>query len=228
MKIPLIIHQIYEGRNGEKPTPLLEKFAKSWTKKNPDWKYQFWNYQLIDNFLGMHFPEYIPIYQSFKYDVQRWDFIRYLILYHYGGLYVDIDYECLEPIDNLLKKMDCYLGVEPVNPFDASTTLIGNAFLASVPKFDFWNYVIQKIIHHKYDINDNKKIYILKSTGPLMITDAYQAYNEKLKIELLPASLVTPLTLQEVREMLAGNFSKPLEEKIEKAYAIHYFWGSWW
>ena len=44
----------------------------------------------------MHYPELIPVYESFPYAVQRWDAIRYLILYTFGGLYVDLDYECTD------------------------------------------------------------------------------------------------------------------------------------
>ena len=44
---------------------------------------------------------------------------------------------------------------------------------------------------------------------------------------LLPAELVAPLSLEEVRSLVAGNGTIDMEEKVEKAFAIHYFLGSW-
>jgi len=89
-QIPSIIHQIYEGPR--EPSETLLSLSKTWKERHPNWEYKFWNTQNINNFLKEFFPAYISFYESFPYDVQRWDFIRYLILYTYGGLYVDMDY----------------------------------------------------------------------------------------------------------------------------------------
>lgn len=84
-----------------------------WKEHHPDWGYCFWNKEAIEKFMDGYFPELIPIYNEFRYLVQRRDAIRYLILYHIGGLYVDLDYECLEPIDSLFVNSVCCLGLEP-------------------------------------------------------------------------------------------------------------------
>lgn len=62
-----------------------------WKEHHPDWEYCFWNKEAIEKFMDEYFPELIPIYNEFRYPVQRWDAIRYLILYHIGGLYVDLE-----------------------------------------------------------------------------------------------------------------------------------------
>jgi inositol phosphorylceramide mannosyltransferase catalytic subunit len=98
-QIPKIIHQIFEGRDGSIPGEILLKLVETWKEKNPFWEYRFWNYEKIDKFLIEYFPEFIEIYKNFRYDVQRWDAIRYLILFKFGGFYADLDYECLEPLD---------------------------------------------------------------------------------------------------------------------------------
>ena len=95
-KIPQIIHQIYEDLAG--PPPSLVEISQSWKELNPDWEYRFWNKNDIETFLKTYYPEFIPAYNAFPHNVQRWDAIRYLILYKFGGLYVDMDYECTENI----------------------------------------------------------------------------------------------------------------------------------
>lgn len=63
------------------------------------------------------------------------DVIRYCILHHFGGVYVDMDMECLQPLDAMLPAGG-FVGVyEP--PLQARwlgmSSLFSNAFLASIP-----------------------------------------------------------------------------------------------
>ncbi len=39
----------------------------------------------MEDFIKISFPEIADVYFNYKYDVQRWDVIRYLILYKMGG-----------------------------------------------------------------------------------------------------------------------------------------------
>lgn len=48
---------------------------------------------------------------SFKTGVEKADIMRYFILYHYGGIYADLDMEAVRPIEPLLAKHDKNFGV---------------------------------------------------------------------------------------------------------------------
>ena len=61
-----------------------------------------------------------------------------------------------------------------------------------------------------------------------MTTRIYNAYPDKEQIKVLAAELVAPLSFNEVRFLVEGNQSEEIDEKIEKAYAIHYFMSSWY
>ncbi|WP_246867052.1 glycosyltransferase [Parabacteroides distasonis] len=41
--------------------------------------------------------------------MQRWDAIRYLILYRMGGMYVDFDYQSLERMENLSFRLQAHI-----------------------------------------------------------------------------------------------------------------------
>ena len=43
----------------------------------------------------------------------RVDAVRYFLRYHYGGVYADLDFEALKPLDALLVEKDLVLGQEP-------------------------------------------------------------------------------------------------------------------
>lgn len=228
-KIPKIIHQIYEDPSG--PPEILLQLAKTWKEKHPDWEYCFWSKETIDNFMEKFYPELIPTYNAFRYPVQRWDAIRYLILYQIGGLYVDLDYECLEPITPLLLNSTCCLALEPaLNAIKFNKPhIIGNALMATVPNHSYFKMVINDVFYseEKY-LNEDKGTEIVESTGPFMMGRVYETYREKENITLIPGDLVTPLTYSEVRLVIKGQETKEIETKVEKAYAIHYFFGSWW
>ena len=88
----------------------------------------------MDELVRTYFPEFLMIYQSFKYDVQRWDAIRYMILYHYGGVYADLDSECFRSIDSIVENYDVFFVQEPKEHVLQGYPIpfVGNAFVFMV------------------------------------------------------------------------------------------------
>ena len=223
MKIPRIIHQLFDGPIG--PPPNLLQLAETWKSKMPDWEYRFWNKQMMRDFVETACPDFLSYYKSFPFDVQRWDAIRYLILYHIGGMYVDMDYECVQPLDVLLSGFTCCMGMEPTinSKIYNLPMIVSNALMASTRKHPFMAAIIE-------DMKTNYYAYygrIVESTGPFMTTRVYQQFRRKKEVALLPADLVAPLTLREVMMWQTGITHQDVQKKIENAYAIHYFLGSW-
>lgn len=227
MEIPEIIHQIYFDPAGV--PDHLALISQTWKDIMPDWEYRFWDGKAVEQFMESECQDYIPLFRSFPYDVQRWDFVRYLILYHYGGLYADMDYECIEPLDPLLRNTPCCMGMEPVAHAirDNRPFIIGNALMASVPRHDFFYRIIQEISTCGWQNQKYKGNPVVESTGPFMINRVYENCEKKDEITLLPAELVAPLSITEVRDVIAGITTKEMEDKVENAFAIHYFFGSW-
>ena len=53
-------------------------------------------------FIANEYPWFLDTFDGYTYPIQRADAIRYFVLYHYGGIYVDLDIGCLRPMDDLL------------------------------------------------------------------------------------------------------------------------------
>jgi mannosyltransferase OCH1-like enzyme len=227
MIIPKIIHQIWEEKT---PLPdVFVEFAKTWKEFNPSWEYVFWDKTKMNNFIQENYPDYISILEKYKYDVQRWDVIRYLILYKLGGVYVDFDYECLESLDNLLHDKDCCFGLEPEEhaKIFQKRIIISNAFIAIKPKHPFMKQILE-MVKFSSSVSEEKLIYVLETTGPHMLTNLYERCPMKESISLIPSEIISPLTKMDVINYLNGMIDEGLiEKKIQKAVAIHYFWGSW-
>lgn len=227
MSIPKIIHQVWEGRTEPKMPTRLKILARTWQEQNPTWEYHLWNGEEMDKLVETHFPEYMSMYKNFHYNVQRWDIIRYMILYVYGGVYTDLDAECFKPIDGLFNANTFCFGEEPDNNniYIDMKYHIGNALLASYPREEGWMFVLEKIrcaLKEKY-----KMCIVLNTTGPLMLSRIFPELEDKYNATILPNSFVAPVSKREVYDYIIGCNCVDFECKIKSAICAHYFFGSW-
>lgn len=95
--IPKIIHYVWVGGN-EKPK-LVQKCIQSWRNILPEYEIKEWN----EN----NFDIYINKYASQAYEMKKYafvsDYIRFYVLYHYGGIYMDTDVEVIKSLEPLLQ-----------------------------------------------------------------------------------------------------------------------------
>ena len=235
-KIPTIIHQVWS--NKIRPLPLFfRELSETWKNLYPDWEYILWDDQRMDSFIKDYYPAYYSYCQSFPYDVQRWDTIRYLFLYKYGGMYVDFDYEAIEPLQDLINNHSCSFASEPNEHAQifGKKIYINNGLIITAPNHPFLKNIIDCVMK-KYPTNliyRDKMEEVLLTTGPLMITNLYEEYEHKDEIYIMPAEIVAPLNKVEVADYInnadvSPEFSTILERKMGKAKAIHYFIGSWY
>lgn len=230
MEIPHTIHQIWSGKHEPLPKHLAA-LGETWKYLHPDWEYRIWDEKQIVDFILKYFPQYKEMYDNYIYDVQRWDVIRYLILYQLGGVYVDFDYECLESIDTWLEGKQCCFSLDPEEHAEIfnKSYIVTNALMAAIPGHPFVKKLIEQLaLETDWDRND-KFNYVLNTTGPYMVTRVYDSYENKNEIFLFPSELTSPFTKNEVVAFLSGTADiDMLEAKLQKAIAIHYFLGSWY
>lgn len=83
--------------------PLLEKAASANIRLlNPDFEYLFFDDAQVEIFIEQEFPEYRNVFRSFRFPIQKYDFFRYLAIYHHGGFYFDLDVFLASGIESLL------------------------------------------------------------------------------------------------------------------------------
>ena len=105
-----IIHQIYwdfsnQGRKWKDINHFkipMEK-TKSFCKESGI-TYKLWNLKMITELINRYFSDYKDLWEYFRYPIQQCDFIRYCILYKYGGIYIDCDVYPLKNIEMLFEK----------------------------------------------------------------------------------------------------------------------------
>ncbi|UJR38651.1 hypothetical protein I4U23_031317 [Adineta vaga] len=95
-KIPRYIHQIWISSLENKQ--MDERFrlaSESCITLHPNYNYTLWTHKKILIWLENEYPWFLSVYKSYRYDMQRIDAMKYLLLFHFGGIYVDLDLKCL-------------------------------------------------------------------------------------------------------------------------------------
>ncbi len=225
MKIPKVIHQTW------KDTCIPEEFQSfsfSWMNHHPDWEYRLWTNVDNRNFISEDHHWFLPFYDNYQLDIQRADAVRYFILYTYGGMYVDLDFECFKRVEPLLNNRECVLALEPERHCrnHGVERIISNAFMASTPSHPFF-YAVTKGMAFHIPLARRLNDFVLETTGPLMLSRVYGGFPNPETLTLLPSKFLFPLDYEE-----AGRFIKTrdpeLRAKLRDSYGIHYHWGSWW
>lgn len=133
---------------------------------NKDYNYYLYDDNDMDNFVNTHYPgEISDCYNKLNIIVAKVDFWRYLVLYKYGGVYLDMD-SCINlPLNNLIEDKDEAIITAEGNPgLYVQWALIfrkGHPILKKVIEL-----IVDNIKTNKYP-ND-----IIKMTGPFIYTEA--------------------------------------------------------
>ncbi len=69
---------------------------------NPNYKVVVWQEGAIQDFLWTYYTWFKFTYDTYKHPIQKIDAVRYFILYHYGGFFLDMDMACIQPFDNII------------------------------------------------------------------------------------------------------------------------------
>lgn len=103
--IPKIIHYCWFGRN-KLPKKAL-KCINSWKKYCPDYQIVQWN----ENNFDVHMNAYTEYTYENKMFAFLSDYVRLMVVYQNGGIYLDTDVEIIERLDGLLSNK-AYFGFE--------------------------------------------------------------------------------------------------------------------
>lgn len=185
-----------------------------------DMSYAFFDDSDVDHFVYTHYPECAATFQGLPLRIQQIDLFRYLAVYHFGGLYYDMDMEVERAFDQY-SSTACVFPVEFEKSSDAllheqgEMRLLGNyAFCAPRGHPFLWriveNIINQRIPERKIPNDPVKRV--LYTTGPVLVTQTYLDY-----VREDPARLADVRLLQTV----------PFRSNRFGVYARHRCRGQW-
>lgn len=213
-RIPKIIHQIWVGP--KTPPRHFKKWQASLLQLHPDWEYKLWTDKEVAE-LSMINQRYYD--EETNYGAKA-DILRLEILNQFGGLYVDIDFECLKPFDLLHHICDFYIGFFQVNYLRKSAR-INNGLFASTQGHPIIKILIEEIGKNRDQYTDlSNWSGILARNGPDFVTKVLHNYLPKLKGAnvVLPSNYFYPWS----------GTPKNLQLHTQpETIAIHYYTSSW-
>lgn len=231
-----LINKSYNYKDKIMNSNIPDKYKKnslSWINKNKKYKYFLWNEKSIKELLFLYYNNLLPVYDNLELMIMKIDFAKYIILYHYGGMYCDLDTLCLRNIDPLFyyyKKYNIILTKTPeftkLEKFFLSNILnknykknfINNGIIISNKKHPFWLDLISNITksYNKYPFFLHT-LNIFNRTGPLAVMDCY--YHNQYKyndIVLAKSIFLEPCYGQDI-----SCLPKPI------SFSIHYHHANW-
>ena len=100
---PKIIHQMWES-----PSKPLGNDMTRWRMGcrdvNEEWEFRFLYDNDLEAFVSKEYPQYLPLFRILE-GVYMADMARILLVYHYGGIYMDADFYCHRPFDCLIHQI---------------------------------------------------------------------------------------------------------------------------
>jgi mannosyltransferase OCH1-like enzyme len=135
-------------------------------KLNPDVTFYFWDEPKILELFDT--TPWIPnrdqvreLYLSEKVFAGKADIARYVIMYVYGGVYIDMDYQCIQSFAPILKTYgtkidlvvvmtkDHWYYLKPILYGKSKSKNLNNGFFANKPQHDLLKYVLEYCIQNK-------------------------------------------------------------------------------
>lgn len=194
--IPKIIHQTWKDKN----IPLeWQQGPIEWKKHHPDYEYRFWTDQDIRNHMLNYHPEFLSLFDSYPYNIQRADMIRYFILYDFGGIYCDLDNYPLENLDKYL--------IQGTDTYISESTLVSgvtsNNIIISKRGAKIWLKVHENLRKQIPWYAFGKHLTVFYSTGPFLIDKTFKDNNENFT--LLKKEKFNPYSVYDDYDIIKPN-----------------------
>ena len=170
--IPRIFHQIWVG-----PNPMPEEFRryqKTWRDHHPSWEFRFWMEETIPTDLRRQ-----EVYERLRVPAERADILRLELLYRFGGIYLDTDFECRTAIEPYLDDIEFFTAY--LKPGGR----VNNAIIGSTPGHPILDRALNELRPREYHGYDKA------AAGPVFFDRLIAEHPE---VKIFDAALFYPAT----------------------------------
>ena len=199
---PSVIFQTWKSRS------IIPANYRHWRQTfvdmNPDCRVLLWDDADNRAFIADRFAWALPVYDSYPQEIFRADAVRFFFLLEFGGMYADMDTECLRPVQPCAASGAVVLCRMGGNPDFAHA--VPNAIMASRPSQIFWLYAIKRMFDAAIRIPDAAARITAGPealTGPVLLKQAHDAFiardQDAVMSELAP--LIAQLTDDQRRRL---------------------------
>ena len=211
MFIPKVFHRI--RLSDDKLPAEAEQYAASWRRYHPAWEFREWT---MANLPSLRNRE---LFDCCANTGHRADILRYELLEQFGGVYVDLDFECLRPIDPLLQGVAAFAGAIRSRPRELGIQNIETAILGSHPQLPFFTELVHRLGPWLDCWDWHPSVSV--RTGPQFFEKHLQrwyAIRDSMPLTVFAPKVFYPYLWDEPRPPVNRN---------THSYAVHHWWGTW-
>ena len=232
--IPTILHHVWFG---ERLSDEFKQLRQTWIDAHPNWTFILWTDDACNDVdattvrsfqeLGVLLAEgdakrIVVITDTLAFDNrihfdaadnygERSDILKWEIVYRYGGVYIDTDFECYTSLESLHYTFDFYTGLQPL---DTHRVQLGAALFAAHP----YHPILERCVK---DIRPGRGPIVIR-TGPIHFTNAcLKTIMDSNGYDIvLPSSYFYPCGYDQ-QELSESEWRTP------ESFAVHHWSGSW-
>ncbi len=221
--IPKIIHQTWKSAV---IPPHLRGFQDSWRHLHPEWEYRLWDDAANEALLAEHYPEFLTYFRNATPSILRVDLVRLAYLHRFGGVYADLDYEVIRPLDDLLDTPYAIVGREH---HGIGLTLRGrdyiiNALMASPPGHPLWLELMHGMVraYRPRRILERHTSHVIRMAIAILDDHAESRFRSHGDVVILPPEAFYPsMPTERITEHRRRDAAE------QGSYGIHHYENSW-
>eukprot|EP01084_Bolivina_argentea_P320058 555236_1 len=190
--IPKILHRTFIYSDSVSKTSEFNVFYKSFAEHNHDFEIKLW---FRKDILSLMNDEELTLYNSCQHDIQRADLARYLILYHNGGYYSDLD---VYTFDSWSKLVNLYSNISNISSATQHLCVLLEEWHHSDDQLSQWE---QSTFRQTYFPIKYRKPSKIQLTNYWMATTAKHPLF-KLILDLFKDRVDIPVDINDVQQIL--------------------------
>ncbi|KAK7910633.1 glycosyltransferase family 32 protein [Apiospora marii] len=169
-----MLHQIFHNWKDPNNNTLpdhWEKARQTCMDLNPTWEHKLWTNENSRAFLQEHFAWYLPTYDGYKFPIQRVDVLRYFLIRHYGGIYLDLDNGCAADLTPLT--------YYPAFTTDGGHGALSNNIMGGAPEHPYFRMLTEQLVPWNWNWL-LPYVIISYSSGQWFVTAMWEKYHRLL------------------------------------------------
>ncbi|KAI8818062.1 nucleotide-diphospho-sugar transferase, partial [Fimicolochytrium jonesii] len=173
--VPPILHHIAIGMKTA-PPKQWEQAANACVVIHPHWTRMYWDDAAAEKFIKAEHAWFWETWTNYRFNIQKADSLRYLVLYTYGGTYLDMDLMCRRSLDPLRKVQFLANAAHPVG--------VSNGFIMVPRHSPFISTLVTNLpTFNHYFLSPYASVMF--STGCMYISALHNIFPERETLKVL-------------------------------------------
>lgn len=234
--IPRIIHQTW--REVSIPTEWTA-CVQGWKQLHPEWEHKMWTDEDNRSLIKNEYPWFLATYDSYPHNIQKASAAKYFILHKYGGVYADIDMQCLVTLNSLLNQYTSnasHTDIFIAGYCDSVRRMVGDAIICCSPGHPLFNVIFQELLSTASKSNPESLASVLETTGNKILNYSVELYKQKYAKEystcpvyILKSTIFYPISATSSVSTSVSTAPKQLgtRRKFPSSWTVHHWAATW-